>query len=257
MNDMVLPPLEVSDDARFGITSPIEIAAELRAAMAQRSLVTLRYGTDNECAPTTLSALLDVDPEANTVVLDACQNPVIARQVLAAPVLVLEMEVRRIRVRFVSTRARAITYDGQPAMQIDFPSQISRIQRREAYRIDMPANEVVACRFLHPTLPNREIVLRVADLSVRGMGLSADEGLWHAEPNSTIKSCRIDLPGVGVVNCDARVVRVIKNLLAGKFRLVIGCQFVQLDGKSGTLLQKYILQLERARLARSRGVDAL
>jgi flagellar brake protein len=252
MNDLMIPNLDPADD-RFGVTALMEIAAELRAAMAQRSLVTLRYGTENECA---LTALLEVDPTANTVVLDGFQDAMITRRALAASMLILETEVRRIRVRFDAPRAVAVTHDGRPALKIAFPKRISRIQRREAYRIDMPANEVVACRFPHPKLANREVVLRVADLSVRGMGLAADVGLWPAEPDSIIKACRIDLPEIGVVHGDARVVRVLKNLLAGKCRLVIGCQFVQLTGNGGTLLQKYILQLERTRLARSRGIES-
>lgn len=252
MNDMVIPTLTPSDDERFGITSPIEIASELRAALAQRSLLTLRYGMQNECA---LTALLEVDAAAKTLLLDTCQNPAITRKVLEANPLSLETEVHRIRIRFDCGRATMTMHDGRPALQVPLPTRLVRVQRREAYRIDMPANEVVACRFLHPTVPNREVVLRVADLSVRGMGLSADVGLWHATPDTLIKDCRIDLPDVGVVHCDARVVRVLKNLLAGKYRLVIGCQFVQLTGNGGTLLQKYILELERERLARARGMS--
>lgn len=251
MNDMVVPILETRDDDRFGITSQMEIVSELRAAMAQRALLSVRYGTENECA---LTALLDVDPATQTLLLDTCQNAAVARRVQQAPALTLETEVRRIRIRFETGRASAVAHDGRPALQVALPTRMVRIQRREAYRIDTPANEVVACRFMHPTVPNREVVLRVADLSVRGMGLSADLGLWAATPDTLIKECRIDLPGVGVVHCDARVVRVVKNLLAGKYRLVIGCQFVQLTGNGGTLLQKYILQLERVRLARARGM---
>lgn len=254
MNDMVMPAIDPAEEVRYGISSRVEIVSELRAAIAQRSLLTLHYGAQNECA---LSALLEVDPEAGTVVLDACQNPLIARRVLAAASLTLETEVQRIRLRFASGPATLITHEGRPAMQIALPTRMLRVQRREAFRVDMPANEVVACRFKHPTLSTREVVLRVADLSVRGMGLSADAGLWPAQPDSMIKDCRIDLPDTGVVSCDARVVRVVKNLLAGKFKLTIGCQFVQLSGNGGTLLQRYLLQLERARIARSRGLDTL
>jgi c-di-GMP-binding flagellar brake protein YcgR len=74
------------------------------------------------------------------------------------------------------------------------------------------------------------------------------------EQGSVIKDCRIDLPGAGVVNCDAQIVRVFETPHAGKQRLWIGCQFLRLPGSAGTLLQRYILQLERARLARSRGL---
>lgn len=253
MNDMATPVIDPADEDRFGISSRVQIVSELREAIAQRSLVTLHHGAQNECA---LSALLAVDAEAGTVVLDACQNPQIARRVLAAASLTLETEVRRIKLRFSSGRATVITHEGRPAMQIELPSRMVRVQRREAFRVDMPANEVVACRFMHPTIANREVVLRVADLSVRGMGLSADVGLWPAQPDSMIKNCRIDLPDIGVVHCDARVVRVVKNLLAGKFKLTIGCQFMQLNGNGGTLLQRYLLQLERARIARSRGLGA-
>ncbi len=240
------------DDNQFRISSPAEIAGELRAAMAQRSLLTVRYGDGRDC---TLTTVLDVDNGAGTVTLDACQDPRDRAKVLAAHALTLETEVRRIRIRFDSGRAAPVSFEGQPAMQIALPESLVRIQRREAYRIDTPINEAVNCRFPHPELKNREIVLRVADLSVKGMGIAADPGLWPAEEGSVIKGCRIDLPETGVVNCDALVVRVFEPPRTSKHRLWVGCQFLKLPGGAGTLLQRYILRLERARLARSRGIE--
>jgi c-di-GMP-binding flagellar brake protein YcgR len=240
------------DDSQFRITSPAEIAGELRSAMANRSLLTIRYGNAHDC---TLTTVLDVDSAARAVILDACQNPHDRAKVLSAHTLTLETEVRRIRIRFDSGRAVPVTFEGQPAMQVALPECLVRIQRREAYRIDTPVNEAVNCRFPHPELKNREIVLRVADLSVKGMGIAADPGLWPAEQGSVLKDCRIDLPETGVVTCDALVVRVFEATGTGRHRLWVGCQFLKLPGSAGTLLQKYILRLERARLARSRGIE--
>jgi flagellar brake protein len=245
--------MDGNDDNRFSISAHAEILGELRGALAQGSLLTICYGNDRDCA---LSTLLEIRSAGDTLILDACQNPLDAKRVLAAPALILETEVRRIRIRFESSRATAIIYEGRPALRIDIPTRMLRIQRREAYRIDMPVTEVVNCRFAHPVLKNREVMLRVADLSVKGMGLIADSGLWAAEQGSVIKDCRIDLPGEGVVNCDAQIVRVFETPHAGKQRLWIGCQFLRLPGGAGTLLQRYILQLERARLARSRGLKS-
>jgi flagellar brake protein len=250
MNSAAEPAVQDEDNA-YRITARAEILAELRAALAQRSLLAVHYGNERECA---LSTLLDVNAAAGTVTLDACQNPFERKKVLAAPTLRLETDVRRIRVRFASGRASPVTWEGQPAMTIALPAHMLRIQRREAYRIETPLTEVVNCRFAHPALEHREVVLRVADLSVKGMGLAADNGLWPAEPGSVIKDCRIDLPDTGVVHSDALIVRVFKTPLAGKQRLWIGCQFVRLPGAAGNLLQRYILQLDRTRMARSRGI---
>jgi c-di-GMP-binding flagellar brake protein YcgR len=243
---------EWDDDNQFRITSPAEIAGELRSAMSQRSMLTIRYGNARDC---TLTTVLDVDSTTGTVTLDTCQNPLDRTKVLAAHALTLETEVRRIRIRFDSGRATPVDFEGQPAMQIALPRSLVRIQRREAYRIDTPINEAVNCRFPHPELKNREIVLRVADLSVKGMGITTDPGLWPAEEGSVLKDCRIDLPETGVVSCDALVVRVFEPPRTIKHRLWVGCQFLKLPGSAGTLLQRYILKLERARLARSRGIE--
>ncbi len=246
-------PQERDEDQRFRITSSVEILSELRAAIAQRSLLTIRFGGKTECAPSTLLA---VDAVTNTLTLDACQNPLDQAKVLSANALTMEAAVHRIRIRFTSVRPASVTYDGRPAMQIAVPAAIVRIQRREAYRIATPINEIVNCRFMHPLLKTREVLLRIADLSVTGMGLTADAGLWPAEPGTVIKNCRIDLPEIGAVNCDALVVRVYENPHTGKQRLWIGCRFLHLPRGAGTLLQRYILELERARLARSRGIKS-
>lgn len=242
---------EWDEDNQFRITAPVEILAELRGAMDQHSLLTIYYGNDRQC---TLTTVLDVNGGERTLILDACQNADDQRKVLAAAKLTLETEVRRIRIRFDCGRAQPVTYDGQAAMQIALPDSMVRIQRREAYRIDTPVNEAVHCRFPHPTLARRELLLRVADLSVKGMGLTADPGLWPAEQGSVLKDCRIDLPDTGVVHCEALIVRVFEAPHNVKRKLWIGCQFVRLPGGGGTLLQRYIMKLERARLARSRGI---
>lgn len=247
----VTAPVAHDDDQQYRVTSAAEILSELRAAMTQRALLTLSFGSAREYA---LSTLLEVDAAGNTLTLDTCQNPLDQKKVLSAPALTLETAVHRIRVRFTSGRPAPVTFEGRPAMQIAVPAAMIRIQRREAYRIETPVNEIVNCRFTHPALQNREIMLRVADLSVKGMGLTADNGLWPAETGTVIRDCRIDLPQTGVVNCDSLIVRVFDNPHTGKQRLWIGCQFVQLPGAAATLLQRYIQALERARLARARGL---
>jgi flagellar brake protein len=239
-----------NEDSPFRITAAVEIVAELRAAQSQRSLLTLRYGADRDY---TLTTVLDVDSAAKTLILDACQNPLDHKKVLAAPALLLETEVRRIRICFESGRAVPVTHEGKPALQIALPASLVRIQRRDAYRIDMPVHEAVHCRFVQAGPEKREVVLRVADLSVKGMGVTAGPGQCPAEQGAMLKDCRIDLPATGVVNCDAQIVRVFETPHAGKQRLWIGCQFLSLPRGAGTLLQRYILELERARLARTRG----
>lgn len=252
MNAITDSLLTRDDDHRFRITSRIEIVSELRAALAEGALLTLTFGPGNDSA---LSKLLEVDAEENTLILDACQNRHDNTKVCAAGAITAEAMVRRIRVRFEVSVATPVDYEGRPALRLSIPDSIQRIQRREAYRIDTPTNEVVNCRFVHPVLPHREVALRVADISVRGMGLTADYGLWSAPVGEIIKACRIDLPDTGVVHCDAQIVRVFECPGGGKHRLWIGCQFVQIAGPATTLLQRYILQLERARIARTRGIS--
>ena len=238
------------DEERFRINSPVEILSALRDAMTQNSLLTLGIGAQNE---TTITALLDVDAAEKRLVLDACAKPEMTAKVMSAYALTVETEVRRIRIRFDSGRATATTHKGRPALSIPLPAHMLRIQRRDAYRIDTPPNEIVNCRFVPPVTPRRELILRVANLSVQGMRIIGDPEQWQADSGKIIKDCRIDLPDAGVVFCSAKVVRVIEAEQAGKRKLLIGCQFDQPTGSAGTLLQKYILELERKRLARVHG----
>ena len=85
------------------------------------------------------------------------------------------------------------------------------------------------------------------------MRIVGDPGQWKAQAGKFIEDCRIDLPNAGVVFCSAEIVRVMRDEQAGKSRLLIGCEFVQPTGSAGTLLQKYILELERQRLTRMHG----
>jgi c-di-GMP-binding flagellar brake protein YcgR len=243
------PAAAWDEDNRFRITSASEILSELRGVLAQRSWLTLHYGSERECM---LSTVLDIDSAAQTLTLDASQDPLQHEKVLAAHALIVETEVHRIRIRFECARATPVTYQGQPALQLPLPVSLLRIQRRDAYRIDTPVNEAVHCRFVQATPPKHEIVLRIADLSVKGMAVTAELGHFPAQAGAVLKDCRIDLPQTGVVHCDAQIVRVFDMPRPGKPVLWIGCQFLRLAGGAGTLLQRYILDLERARIARSR-----
>lgn len=245
------------NEERFRITTPVEILSALRDAQAQGALLTLRASvqrdTSRDTNDATITTLLEVDAAEKLLVLDACADAEMTAKVTSAHTVTVETEVRRIRIHFDTGRAAAVTHEGRPALRIPLPEYILRIQRRDAYRIDTPPNEIVNCRFAPPALPRKVLTWRVADVSVQGMRIVGDPEQWQAQAGKTLKDCRIDLPDAGVVFCSANVVRVMEDTQAGKRRLLIGCEFVQPTGSAGTLLQKYILELERKRLARLHG----
>lgn len=247
MTDTATP----ATDDRFRIASHIEIISELRNVMALESLLKFHYGNDGDSVVT---RLLDIDVEQNVLIVDACPTATMTDKLLMASNLSVSTEVRQITIRFDSGQPRATLFEGRSAIKIPIPENIVRIQRRDAYRIGTPPVEIVNCRFTHPSVPRREILLRVVDLSVEGMALLADPGLWSAKSGTLIRDCRIDLPATGVVSCNARIVRVLEKEIAGKNRLLIGCEFQKLTGSAETLLQKYILELERERMARLHGL---
>jgi hypothetical protein len=66
---------------------------------------------------------------------------------------------------------------------------------------------------------------------------------------STYPGCRIELPGVGTLELTLGIQSLFEvTLKNGAKSLRSGCQFVNLHPSMETLIQRYILRLERDRI---------
>ena len=125
------------------------------------------------------------------------------------------------------------------------------MQRREYYRLTTPIINPLKCQV--PVGDGRSVEVPLSDIGAGGIGL-----IIGNPPGVTLQGgevfpgCRINLPGVGVLEATLRVQTTFEvTLKNGSKILRSGCQFVDLRPAMQSLIQRYIIKLERERIANS------
>jgi c-di-GMP-binding flagellar brake protein YcgR len=189
-------------------------------------------------------------PEVDAVILDFSANAESNRRALAASELHAETQVDNIRIEFDAAGAEEVLYDERPAMRIRIPASVTRLQRRDSYRIKLPQNRAVYCRMPSEDGSGRETPIRIFDLSVGGFALIDVPPTLNLVPGSVVRGCRIDLPSTGTVPSDVEIVHIVESKLPnGRISRRCGCRFLNLLPATVTLIQRFINRVERDQLA--------
>lgn len=232
-------------DERFTIREPAEIAFVLKKVMQNGQLVTAYLDGGSNFA---LTSVLAVRPEAADVILDRSPDSAAFARLLAARKVLLITSHDQVKVKFSARGVKEVLYEGRPAVRIPMPNWLVRIQRREHYRIATPITKPLVCTIPLPARgPGMQAETIVLDISVGGLALMDNHDLPGFKLGDVYEHCRIGLPEVGTLTVSVEVRNAfdtpLKNGLS--FRRC-GCKFLDL-GSAESLVQRYILHLERAR----------
>ena len=133
-------------------------------------------------------------------------------------------------------RARAGDRD---VYAVGLPEYIIRLQRRNAYRLPAPGIE---CRLEPEESHSDPLMPSVLDVSAGGLDLEMPaDGPTLGE--NAMYTCSLFLPALGHVWARLKVVSIFKTATGVRY----GCQFVDLSAPAELLLQRYILEEQRAR----------
>jgi c-di-GMP-binding flagellar brake protein YcgR len=231
---------------QYLVHSEMEIVFILRAIMHKKTPLVLYF---NEGSGFILTSILDIDAERREIVLDYGANEESNRQALRAEKMVFITSHDRVKVQFICHRIEKIRFDDSSAFRTGIPESLLRMQRREYYRITTPAINPLKCTIPLPaghTPSAVEVVL--LDISCGGIAVIDHQPTIGFEPGVTYENCRITLPGIGELNATIRVKTTfdvtLKNNLACKRA---GCEFVDMPEKTLSMIQRYIMKLERER----------
>lgn len=235
---------------RCTLSAPLEIIALMREIRDRRATVTLRAAKGEKSL---VSVILDVDAGEGRILFDASGEA--AREAgLAGPGgMEADAAIDNIRIHFGTGPAELTSHRGHAALSSPLPAKALRIQRREEFRVETPVAEPLHCR-VRETAGNShadERIYRVYDLSTNGLALALAVGEREPEPGTLLEQCRLDLPGAGVLHAGLKVVDVREQKIRAGTRKVIGCRFVGLPGPEATVLQRYLINLQRDRRART------
>ena len=236
------------DDSRFLVHNRLEIIRILRGLAHRNEMVSAFFNGGKELL---LTSILEVNADNNIVLLDFGSNDVLNRHILASDKIIFVTSLDQVKVQFFSPGISETTFEGRSAFRVNLPEQVLQLQRREYYRLTTPIVNPLKC--VIPLSDGTTMELPLTDIGAGGVGV-----LVGNPPGKTLKAgetfpgCRINLAGVGVLEATLRVQSTFEvTMKNGSKTLRSGCQFVDLRPAMQSLIQRYIIKLERERIANS------
>lgn len=241
---------------KYAITSEQDIRSLLKRLMDQRSLFTAHFG---EGRLFLLTALLGFAEDGGLYVDVSAEDEINAR-VRAAASLLFRSQLDHVEVRFRCGPAVPTEYEGMPAFHVPLPTQVRYLQRREFFRLPIPVSQPVHCEVpVAPAAdgrPRAPMKLRVLDIGAGGLALWLPPGQETAlEAGMRLEGCRLGLPEAGAIQLALQVRHVYEHTDArGQPRTQAGCAFLTPSPALQAMVQRYVMRVERERIARERGL---
>ena len=233
----------IEDENRFVLKSRQEIHSVLKDVMKSGAFVTVQFGPARDSL---LSAILAVEERA--IIVDYGASEALNQKALSSDRLVFIGHHHRVRIEFTLPGMRTVMFRGRPAFQIPFPETLTRLQRRENYRLATRSLRPVKCLFPlgEPRFPQETAEAAVLDISNGGIAILAPPRGLVLSVGSSYPNCRVVLPDAGYIHTSILVRNVSSfPIKSGNQVKRIGCQFMDLDKAATNFIQRFILENER------------
>lgn len=251
------PPLrfelmQADDIRKYLLHGTTEVRFVLRAIQRSRNLLSAYIDEGGEFF---LTSLVAVDDDA--ILLDWPADDATAARALAAARLTVITSHDKVKIQFAVANPRRVEFEGLPALGAALPDRLLRLQRRDYYRLTTPAAVPLRCSIPLPGGGATDLVVdaQILDLSGGGLAIMAPPPGLAFTVDSQFDGCRLELPPSTVIEASLRVRNVFEVTQRGGTRVRrCGCQFVNLPGAALSLIERYIIRVERERKARESGM---
>ena len=243
--------LSTDEFSQYMLNSKSEMFAIFRGLVDQVSQITMFFNEGRDMVLTDMISYSD-----NGVLLDPGANPELNTKALEASKLFCVTQLDKVKIQFILRGLKLVGTKGGPAFLAALPDHVLRLQRREYYRLATPIVHPLKCVM---TLPNpgaepKTLVAHIGDISGGGLSVISIPLDVPIETGQQL-GCRIELPEVGVVTGTVVVRSVFASVARNGVRSKrAGCEFLKLPGPMLTLIQRYIIKVERERKARESGM---
>ena len=241
--------LSVAEDddgvSSFTVSWKKEIVYILRAVMEKTELVSAYF---NRGESFILTSIIAIDPDEELVFLDLGANEVFNKKILDSERIVFVTAHDKVKVQFVGRWIEKAQFKGRDVFRIELPKSLIKLQRRDYYRVTTPIINPLKCIVLMDGQHKAEMV--VADISIGGVGVVLPSADAAVEPGMIFNECSLVLPEIGNIVTTLEIRNVFEVTLRNGLKTKrAGCQFVNLSVNMQSMIQRYIIKVERERRA--------
>lgn len=239
-------PLSAGDDySKYSVSRKTELVYILHSIMEKGDLISASFDHGKHLM---LTAIVGLDPDQDMVFLDFGSNEVLNQKICESDEILFVTLHDRVKVQFAAKKIEKTLFDGRDAFRIKLPDSLVRLQRREYFRVPVQIVNPLKCTV--PLKDSHKMEVAIVDISVGGVCNILPSMDTTLEPGMIFEKCQLELPDVGTVEADMEVMNVFEvTLRSGARSKRAGCRFVNLSPKMQAMLQRYITQVDRARLA--------
>ncbi len=249
--DTVHPdPVDALPEA-FRIEGPLAVRAVLRELAERHALVTLY--ADERIDDFAVSQV--VRATGAEVAFDLSGQDAFAAALRHARRVVGVAFPGQVKTQFRLDRFAVVHEHEAALLRAPLPAAVHRIQRRDAFRVPLPASEEAFCVLRVP--PDGEIRHRLLDLSAGGVSVLLDAGIAPPAIGTIWAHCRIETGDGRVLPCELSVQHAEPypagdgSRPAGDGAHRVGAAFRAMPGEVLRRIQIYVIDVEK-RLGRRR-----
>lgn len=222
---------------KYTVYSALEISRILQGMMQERQQIQMHFA---DLPREAVTAILAVDPDRKTLILDALPDPRLDSLAVQTPRLHFNGKQNRIAITFSTGAARSVQFEGAPALEVAFPERLTRLQRREFFRVS------VRNSFITVSADGERRVFSVRDVSQTGCCLVDPDKYMADKVGNILADCTLALSGIQELGVTLEV-RSSYDVTRpdGRQQRQVGCCFVALESEKAALIQRYVMQVER------------
>jgi c-di-GMP-binding flagellar brake protein YcgR len=237
----------MSEPSSFSIYNPRQIVHNLSILIKNKCLLSVRFGEGDAFF---LTAILEIDEENKTIILDYGPKEILNKQLLKATRVTFQADFAGIKVSFKGHMLTQILYNGEPAFAMPIPESIFWMQRREFFRIKSPRSKG---SYVQLELGGQPVKLTLSDISLTGFSVfnTSTDISDLLLPGTQFEQCKLVLAETGEDNVSIKICAkfIINPDKIESLKIQqIGCLFTKITPAFESVVQRYINQLQRESL---------
>ncbi len=232
-----------ADLAKYQITSSFEMGRIFRDLQNTGQRLRMSFSERQE----NLSVdIVNVDPKNRMMLIDARLGPNETGILVKSRHVNFEGKQDKITISFSVDQLYPYKMDGKPVIGVPFPEALTRLQRRENFRISVSGSKIVI-PVKGPANTTVSYTGDIRNISATGLNIVDKTMRFDSTIGKVYEDCQLQLPDVEPIKVSIEIRNSFDVASDGSRQRRIGCRFVRLSRAVEALLQRYITHLERQR----------